>query len=83
MALLPISPFFVLFEIIHADIGPYVSTAIDQYSIDPFDGIEMSRECIVMFDLRGVLLPCNPSFSLRNASAKRCQFIFDRPHNVH
>ena len=44
-------------KVFHADVGPDVAAEIKQNGVDPAYGIEMSCKQIVMFYLRGVLLP--------------------------
>ncbi len=39
------------------NIGPDIPAKINQDGIDPFHGIEMRAKHIIVFDLRGVLLP--------------------------
>ena len=46
--------------------GPYIAAEIHQYRINAFDGVEMSGQCIVVFDLGGVL-------------ALQSQFSFEEP----
>src|SRR5688500_2523902 len=51
-----------LLEIFHRNIGPHITAEIDQYVIDPFHGVEMRGQVVVMFDLRGELLACQSQY---------------------
>mmetsp|Transcript_15977 Transcript_15977/g.47439 ORF Transcript_15977/g.47439 Transcript_15977/m.47439 type:complete len:344 (-) Transcript_15977:190-1221(-) len=57
-----------LLEILHRHIHPHIAAQIQQYRVNPLDGVESGSHVVVMFDLRRVLLPLQ-------AQAARTEFV--------